>query len=107
LYPFFLKMLDGFMARIGVGNANVGFGFVGVDRFAFRVGRFVNELVKPITAWRLNNLQSNIAVAFYCSNHNSFVAPVSSISAMNAAPDVSLIDFDNSPKKVEIGRAHV
>ena len=105
-HPFVIAVLDRLVARIGVLNSLVSSCFICIDRFRFRVGRFVNEFVKPVSAWAFDNSQSNLAVALNRSDNDSLVALVSPISAVKLSADISFINFNYPAQKIGTDFAH-
>src|SRR6266498_2486632 len=70
--PFFGRMINPTMLRVGIFNSPISWHFVRVDRFRFRRSVVVNELVKNDFSSVRDNLQANLTFALHCANGDSF-----------------------------------
>ena len=80
--PLFVGVVNGFVAGVIVGNSQVGFKIIGVDRFGLILDRAPDELMESVSLDVRDALQADLATALDRSGHPGLVLPV-------AAPTVS------------------
>src|SRR6516225_2392511 len=96
-YPLVLRVLNRFMARVGIVYTLVVNVFVRVDRFTRGVGRFCYKLSKLKTIAVGNDFQADFSTALNCADHRSFILSFKAHAlSADATANIRLINFNDA-----------
>ena len=96
-YPFFCRMIDRFMAGVGISYSPVVPILIRINRLARRVSRFRNKFTKLKSIAVRNDFQSDFSAALNRSNNCSLVVSMAtSPLTAKASADERLINLNDS-----------
>ena len=105
-HPFLDAVVHGFVSRVVVGDACVGWPLVGIDGFGIVGDVFLDPGVKGLPVPSVDNLHLDLAFAFHGTNDGGFVRALSLADANLFAANPCFIHFDGAAQQLTIAVAH-